>query len=141
MAFSMSLYFEKLKNPINYLIKSSTLTPKAFATFLSVTNVGFWFSPDSILISVLLETSANLANFSCESPLASRNFFILFAKFWLPQNRSIFLIPNKLLLVPGRGLEPPRGFPHQLLRLACLPFHHPGFVKNSTSFSAKLELF
>ncbi len=30
--------------------------------------------------------------------------------------------------VPGRGLEPPRDYSHQLLRLTCLPFHHPGNV-------------
>ena len=34
------------------------------------------------------------------------------ARFWLPQNRSLFLIPNKLLLVPSRGLEPPRPCGH-----------------------------
>ena len=28
--------------------------------------------------------------------------------------------------MPEAGLEPARGCPHQLLRLACLPFHHPG---------------
>ena len=28
-------------------------------------------------------------------------------------------------MVLGRGLEPPRGCPHQPLKLACLPFHHP----------------
>ena len=31
--------------------------------------------------------------------------------------------------MPGRGLEPPRDCSHQLLRLACLPFHHPGFAQ------------
>ena len=30
------------------------------------------------------------------------------------------------LLVPGRGLEPPWDCSHQLLRLARLPFRHPG---------------
>ena len=28
--------------------------------------------------------------------------------------------------VPGAGFEPARPCGHQLLRLACLPFHHPG---------------
>ena len=31
-----------------------------------------------------------------------------------------------LLLMPGGGLEPPRPCEHQYLKLACLPFHHPG---------------
>lgn len=31
-------------------------------------------------------------------------------------------------LVPGAGFEPARSFERQLLRLVCLPFHHPGEV-------------
>ena len=30
------------------------------------------------------------------------------------------------MFVPGRGLEPPRDYSQQLLRLHCLPFQHPG---------------
>src|SRR3989344_5700595 len=32
-------------------------------------------------------------------------------------------------MVPRRGLEPPRDCSHQLLRLACLPFHHLGMPR------------
>ncbi|MDF3055397.1 MAG: hypothetical protein K0Q74_1304 [Gammaproteobacteria bacterium] len=31
------------------------------------------------------------------------------------------LLPDLLLMVPRRGLEPPRGCPHKHLKLACLP--------------------
>ncbi|MCI0542497.1 hypothetical protein L0Y69_01930 [bacterium] len=37
-----------LKNIIFYEINSSTLIPRAFATFFKVSSVGFLFSPDSI---------------------------------------------------------------------------------------------
>lgn len=33
---------------------------------------------------------------------------------------------SKVNVVPGKGLEPSRPRGHQLLRLACLPFHQPG---------------
>jgi hypothetical protein len=29
-------------------------------------------------------------------------------------------------LMPEAGLEPARDYSHNLLRVACLPFHHPG---------------
>jgi hypothetical protein len=34
--------------------------------------------------------------------------------------------PPELSTMPRRGLEPPRGFPHQILSLACLPVSAPG---------------
>src|SRR3989338_11579446 len=44
--------------------------------------------------------------------VTSRGGFFCLTIFWLPQNRSIFLIPNKLLLVPGEGVEPSRIAPY-----------------------------
>lgn len=32
------------------------------------------------------------------------------------------------VMVPQEGLEPPCPYGHQLLRLACLPFHHCGIL-------------
>src|SRR3990167_10011709 len=58
----------------NHEIKSSTLTSKACAIFLSVSSVGFLFLPASIFITVLLETSARRASFSYVSPFCSRSF-------------------------------------------------------------------
>jgi len=43
-----------------YFISSSTLISRAFAIFLSVSSVGFWFLPASILIIVLLATTIML---------------------------------------------------------------------------------
>jgi hypothetical protein len=34
--------------------------------------------------------------------------------------------PPEFSIMPRRGLEPPRGFPHQILSLACLPVSAPG---------------
>ena len=39
------------------------------------------------------------------------------------------LITNKLLLVPGKGLEPPRPCGHRTLNPARLPFRHPGIER------------
>src|SRR3989338_2881143 len=58
----------------NHEIKSSTLISKAFASFLSVSRVGFSFLPASIFMTVLFETSARRASFSCVSPFCSRSF-------------------------------------------------------------------
>ena len=63
------------------------------------------------------------------------------ARFWLPQNRSIFLIPNKLLLVRGRGLEPPYPYGHIHLKDTCLPFHHPRVFLSSFKASVIFTLF
>src|SRR3989304_10209628 len=53
------------------------------------------------------------------------------------------IIPNKLLLVPGRGLEPPWDYSRLLLRQVRLPFRHPGIllqyllIKSHTSTKGK----
>ena len=31
--------------------------------------------------------------------------------------------------VPGKGLEPSRPYEHKFLKLACIPFHHPGSLQ------------
>jgi hypothetical protein len=38
------------------------------------------------------------------------------------------LEPRTRRLMPGARVELARGYPHQLLRLARLPFRHPGVV-------------
>lgn len=43
------------------------------------------------------------------------------AKIKIPDTRSDILIS-----VPGMGLEPIRDCSHDILSVACLPFHHPG---------------
>src|SRR3989338_1509535 len=58
-----------------HLIKSSTPTCKAFATFFKVSIVGLFCLPASILTTVLFETSARRASFSCDMSSFSLNFF------------------------------------------------------------------
>lgn len=36
-------------------------------------------------------------------------------------------------MVPRRGLEPPQGFPHKYLKLACLPISPPRQVEKNLS--------
>ena len=48
-----------------------------------MSSVGFWFLPASILIIVLLATSAKRANFSWESPSFFLSFFIFVDKLLL----------------------------------------------------------
>jgi hypothetical protein len=35
--------------------------------------------------------------------------------------------------VPGAGFEPARPFEQTLLRRQCLPFHHPGMIRDTES--------
>ena len=37
---------------------------------------------------------------------------------------------QKSLSVPGTGVEPAHPFGHYHLKVACIPFHHPGLIKS-----------
>jgi hypothetical protein len=43
------------------------------------------------------------------------------------------------LMVPKPGVEPGRPCEHQLLRLACLPFHHFGIEAAENAFDRRLS--
>ena len=66
-----------------YFIKSSTLISRAFATFLAFLVSGFCFLRLHFDKRVIGDIGQSRQLFSCESPLASLNRFILFDKFWL----------------------------------------------------------
>src|SRR3989344_7127766 len=66
-----------------YFIKSSMGIFNALAIFFRVSIVGLSCFPASMLIIVLLETSARRANFSCDKPVFSRHRFTVFAMLFL----------------------------------------------------------
>jgi len=56
---------------LHYFINSSVETPNALAILRNVSMVGLLFMPASMLIMVLLETSASRASFSWDKPCFS----------------------------------------------------------------------
>src|SRR3989338_145398 len=64
-----------------HLIKSSTPTSNALAILVSVSMVGFGFTPDSTVTTVLRDKSASLDRRSWEIPLSCRIFFKFLAIF------------------------------------------------------------
>lgn len=57
-----------------------------------------------------------------------------------PRNRGARTSVS-LMMVPGKGFEPPRPFGRRHLRPACLPFHHPGMGMNRTGILAPQDGF
>gem|GEM_PF-3964738 len=43
------------------------------------------------------------------------------------------------ILVPGAGIEPARPFDHNILSVACIPFHHPGNRNIFNAFANKIN--
>lgn len=62
----------------------------------------------------------------------------------VPRTKEVFLlvIPSYLykLIVPGVGVEPTRSYDHDILSVACIPFHHPGNLRPGRDLHPRIAL-